>query len=426
MCAAIMAKNEGTRSNGDPGNIENTIRSLAVGGNSKTQHHDDDDAEAATSSPYAVDGVILFDTGSTDDTVAVARRVCAELGIALHLKEGAFVDFSTSRNEMLEFADPIADWLVLLDANDELRHAANLRGYVERIDAELPRSIGRHVTQEFNCGVGKFLTRRLIRTKCGWRYRGRVHEYLQTPTALGPDDTAAVPDVVIYQDRTGEGSVSSWARYPKDLKMLLLDLSDNPSDPRTMFYLGQTYRCMGKYEDAAMWYGRRATLIPSFEDERYAAALEAGKIARRFSKNRSLSAERRGAEMAKAVALLTSAYRMRNPPHAEPALEMAEFLDEMGQRDAAWTWMERALAAPVPSGKTFILWFDADTYEYKRYHMASRIAYYVDQCEKGYAAVRTAIAARGLDIDYKNAVLLEDKLGIAASDRIAREGEHKG
>ena len=87
--------------------------------------------------------VIVFDTGSTDNTVDIIKRTCKKNKQVLHLKEGGFVNFAVSRNESLDFAEEIAkkhsiEFLVLLDAGDEFRTKAtknqlvNILGRVSR------------------------------------------------------------------------------------------------------------------------------------------------------------------------------------------------------------------------------------------------------------------------------------------------------
>src|SRR5580698_6492485 len=141
IAALIMTKNEAKR-------IEVTIASV-VG---------------------KVDGIILFDTGSEDDTVIVAERAANDTPI--HVKHGQFIDFATSRNEALEFAAEFGyDLLVLLDANDEMVGA---RPVIE--DDNINKSW--YVEQKLKHGhddVMSFWNVRLIRSSCGLRFKGSVH-----------------------------------------------------------------------------------------------------------------------------------------------------------------------------------------------------------------------------------------------------------
>ena len=68
--------------------------------------------------------LIFYDTGSTDSTKDIVREFAAKHGVTLNIIEGIFVDFSTSRNVLLDYADQFEeiDYLLLLDCNDELRN----------------------------------------------------------------------------------------------------------------------------------------------------------------------------------------------------------------------------------------------------------------------------------------------------------------
>ena len=80
-----------------------------------------------------VDSLVVYDTGSEDDTIDIIKGFCEESGIPLRLKEGEFVDYSASRNVSLEFADSFEDidYILLMDTNDEVRNGQSLRKFVE-------------------------------------------------------------------------------------------------------------------------------------------------------------------------------------------------------------------------------------------------------------------------------------------------------
>ena len=52
-----------------------------------------------------VDSLVVYDTGSTDNTVEIIKDFSIKHNIPLHLKHGKFVDFSTSRNILLDYVD---------------------------------------------------------------------------------------------------------------------------------------------------------------------------------------------------------------------------------------------------------------------------------------------------------------------------------
>lgn len=69
-----------------------------------------------------VDGIVMLDTGSTDQTISISKSFALENNLSFHLKKKTFQDFSTTRNIMLKFAKKF-DYthLFLLDCNDELK-----------------------------------------------------------------------------------------------------------------------------------------------------------------------------------------------------------------------------------------------------------------------------------------------------------------
>lgn len=58
---------------------------------------------------------VIYDTGSTDKTIDIIKDYCDRYDKPIKIKHGKFIDFSTSRNVLLDFVDNKADWALLLD-----------------------------------------------------------------------------------------------------------------------------------------------------------------------------------------------------------------------------------------------------------------------------------------------------------------------
>lgn len=114
-----------------------------------------------------VDEIVVVDTGSTDDSVAVARRHGAVLG-----HEPWQEDFATPRNRSLDLA--AGEWILYIDADERLR-----AGDHERARQALQRATD-HVAFRIRfvpkVGWTPYREYRLWRSHPAIRFHGRIHE----------------------------------------------------------------------------------------------------------------------------------------------------------------------------------------------------------------------------------------------------------
>src|SRR3954465_9964047 len=83
----------------------------------------------ASAKPF-IDRWCILDTGSTDGTIALIRSTME--GVPGEVHEAPFVDFATTRNHGLELAGQSTEFVMWLDADDELVNGAALRAFLER------------------------------------------------------------------------------------------------------------------------------------------------------------------------------------------------------------------------------------------------------------------------------------------------------
>ncbi|MGB8702208.1 MAG: glycosyltransferase family 2 protein, partial [Thermosynechococcaceae cyanobacterium] len=130
----------------------------------------------ASVKPY-VDEMIIVDTGSTDDTVAIAQQY----GAKVHHFEWCD-DFAAARNYSLSLVS--GDWILSLDADEELVVKwPQFRDRLNEPDAPLAYGINRIDLYEVGQVTGG-LHLRLFRNQPDLHYQGRYHEQLQS--AAGP------------------------------------------------------------------------------------------------------------------------------------------------------------------------------------------------------------------------------------------------
>ncbi len=82
-----------------------------------------------------IDYAVIVDTGSSDDTVATARNVLNELNLSHIVAEVPFENFAQARNAALARVPTHVDWILMLDADEELVEA-DLWRFAALLDAE--------------------------------------------------------------------------------------------------------------------------------------------------------------------------------------------------------------------------------------------------------------------------------------------------
>jgi glycosyltransferase involved in cell wall biosynthesis len=235
----------------------------------------------------------IVDTGSSDDTVALARELFS--GVPGEVVEDEWRGFGPSRNVALAAARPHTEWLLFMDA-DETFH-----GTVERATPSDYQS----VEVEIEFGELRFMLPRMVRSEDEWEWRGRTHEYL----ALKGREAKAFESKSFYIKHHGDGG-SKGDKYERDVKLLQADLREFPDDARTVFYLARTYEDLGEYSRAATWYDKR-TRLGGWEEELW------------YAKWRLGSCLLRSRKIDEACGVLMRAWGSR-PWRAEPLWTLAE------------------------------------------------------------------------------------------------------
>lgn len=395
-----------------------------------------------------LDGLFVFDTGSTDNTIDIIRRDCKNNNLELFLLRGVFEDFSISRNKILDYArdecvkmtSPLGDvplnhrWFILLDANDELRGSDILRSYLQNVNDEphITRDVI-YIKQQWRIGPENYLNfknHRCIRADSTMRYVGVVHECVVESDKQNPRkrvDEISPSEICIYQDRLLDTTMSSEARWHRDKKLLQgeydKDVKLKQKNPRTVFYLAQTYKCLGEVDSALKYYTERIGILEGFQEERYVAAWEVGLIyfnkhlasltpidkkekPTHFEKRKKEYEDNKVQYFNLARRYFLDAYTLS--PRAEPLLMLAKF--HLQNKEWYQAYMYSHAAVTVPKPITVMLWYDEKVYDYERWHIHSQSAFYVNKFDEGRDACLKAIAYLGdSPIDKNNLLFYEGK-----------------
>ncbi len=177
------------------------------------------------------DELCVLDTGSTDDTIAVARRHGATVG---ELPWGD--DFAAARNASLGLAT--GDWALILDADEELV-TPGARAALEGFALAHPRAIGRLRLANLDAeGAGSEIDlSRFFPLGMGLTFRGKVHEQLAADAReLERLDTGAK---ILHHGYRAE-TIAARSKLQRNRRLLTLAVEEDPADPYLWYHLGRT------------------------------------------------------------------------------------------------------------------------------------------------------------------------------------------
>ena len=189
-----------------------------------------------------VDQIVIVDTGSKDRTIDIASSYSSE--IYSYSWHG---DFSAARNESLRYAK--GDWILVLDADDELSESSRwrIRPLIRNTEYDAVGIVVRNIAPPDD--VVKYYddTRyRLFRNHRGFCYEQRVHNQI-AGSIFRNGGRAVDSDLVILH----HGYKENFQRKAiRSLPMIEAALLEDPENAYMHFKRGETLKALGKNEEA--------------------------------------------------------------------------------------------------------------------------------------------------------------------------------
>lgn len=277
----------------------------------------------------------IQDTGSTDNTIELVKKTAVDCDVSLILSHMPWQDFSTNRNANIVtafHAHEVDYWLALdadetVEAHDELQLPGDLGMYhiPEKMMNEDPQIV--------------FQAPRLIKGGSDFRYRGRCHEVLCSPS-VQPIGLAS--GWHLYHWDTGRYSqMGDQARLTRNLELLRQDLKDPKCDKaRTFFYLGMTLERGGHSSAAIEEFSKRSKMTGTWEEERWMAHFRMACCQLRLGRVEGVDT------MLRCLA--------ERPWRAEPLLDLAAFYHGLGLDQLANMFLPQG-PFPYPVNDTLFL-----------------------------------------------------------------------
>jgi tetratricopeptide (TPR) repeat protein len=178
-----------------------------------------------------VDELVVVDTGSTDETVAIAEAAGAKV-----VRFPWCDDFAAARNASLEAAS--GEWVLILDA-DETLQVTDANEWRRATQQDVLDGFSFQVRNLLDNGqVSTAMVFRLFRrTKPGMRYRGEIHEQVAA-VSDGLAQTAALGCAHITHDGYTEGVRLAKGKAERNMVLSRKLAASRPEDPYAWYALG--------------------------------------------------------------------------------------------------------------------------------------------------------------------------------------------
>jgi len=326
----------------------------------------------ATLKPFFDAGVqhyVVLDTGSTDQTVATTLQLFEKYNIKHgHVCQKPFVDFSSSRNHALECAEEIFPDAVFFFMIDAEWYMHNVESLLTFCDSERNSKETTYMCKISNNLFTIYLNR-LFRAHTGVEFIGKVHE---CPNRIS---CSKIPDAYVLYQPSENGRGKTNQRMYRDRDVLLQEHQNDPTNPRTVFFLAQTYECLQDYPQACAWYHKRCAMSGGIETDFIAHYKLAGCYTASNNWKQGLK------HYLKAFSMC--------PQKIEPLVQIAHHYMKTGNWPIVYLFAKHATKIPLPQQETIFI--ETIFYHLTRYELLSLASWHVGEHEIGKQATLQAL-----------------------------------
>lgn len=302
-----------------------------------------------------IDAYCICDTGSTDDTIAIIKTFFDNHGISGIIHNEPFRDFGYNRSVAIKhcYGMPNADYILLMDADMVLEMPSKFS------IAEFKESLSAGAYYVFQGSPSFFYKNiRILKNVENLSYWGVTHEYVNLPR--GSIDSE-IPRTTLFINDIGDGGAKT-DKYVRDIRLLKQGLVDNPDNDRYTFYLANSYRDAGQYQNAIDTYKKRIELA-GWKQEVWHSYYSIGNCYKQLN------------DMPNAIFYWLEGFHYCSG-RIENLYEIVQYYRNKGQNLLAYKFYEMADKQRTEYTTTDYLFYQKDVYDYKLDYEFSIIGYY--------------------------------------------------
>ncbi len=336
-----------------------------------------------------IDCWVIVDTGSSDNTMEIVGDLLAEVPGEIHQR--AWKDFAHNRNEAIELAERRADYLLLIDADEQFITEPDFEMPFLDADSYRTRHAGKNSETVFD-------RVQLVRTALPWRYVGVLHEAIVCDTAKTQE---LLPGVVcLGHFDSARNQLTAEEKYGRDAEVLRRALEEEPNNARYQFYLAQSLRDARRPQEAIAAYQKRAEM-GGWEEEVWYSLYQIGLMQLDIG------------NVTEGVAKLLASYQAR-PIRAEPLYALARYYRGIKAWNLAYLFASNASAIERPTDRLFVT---DSVYQWRANDERSISAYYVGRYRESLDLAESLLGGGYLPADQRarveeNRAFAAAKLGV--------------
>ncbi len=207
-----------------------------------------------------VDEQIVVDTGSTDQTVELAKKMGAKVYSFSWID-----DFAAAKNFAISKAG--GEWIAFLDADEYFsgEDAKKLKKLLGEIGSQEAVLTGWVQLKDNGEVLSVDSQIRIFRNLPNLRYHRRIHEYLAVEEEKGQRRLCywdASGDLAIFHTGYGEAASEKKRSDRRNIRLLQMELEERPGDYELLGYLGNEYESFEEWDLAEDAYRKAVASMP--------------------------------------------------------------------------------------------------------------------------------------------------------------------